>query len=71
MKEFNKDFSGRIRTYTPQNLCFRKEDGKLALTDSENFRERAKYFEKLLNCDEASEKISQRKNRISRRHTTQ
>lgn len=46
--------------YTPQNLCFKKEGGKLTLTDNENCRA-AKYFEKLLNCDESQTRFPKKR----------
>lgn len=53
--EFYKTFAQQIKGYTPQNLCFKKSNGKLALTNKENCQELARYFEQLLNCPKPTE----------------
>ena len=55
--DFYKTFANQIRGYTPQNLCFRKQDGKLALTNKDNCQELATYFSQLLNCPEPTERF--------------
>jgi len=54
---FYKTFANQIKGYNPQNVCFRKLDGNLALSDEENCEVLAEYFEKLLNCPEPSETL--------------
>lgn len=49
-----RTFSDQIRGYIPQDICFRKQDGKLALTNQENCEELAECFSNLLNCPELS-----------------
>lgn len=53
-RDFYRTFADKIRGYVPQNLCFRKPDGKLALTNQENCQVLAQYFSNLLNCPEPS-----------------
>ena len=48
-RHFHRTFAGYVRGYTPPNMCFRKSDGKLALTNKENFKVLAQYFSELLN----------------------
>lgn len=55
--DFYKSFSNQIKGYSPQNLCFRKQDGKLALTNRENCQVLATYFSQLLNCPEPIERF--------------
>jgi endonuclease/exonuclease/phosphatase family metal-dependent hydrolase len=55
--DFYKTFANQIKGYSPQNLCFRKQDGKLALTNKENCQELATYFSQLLNCPEPKERF--------------
>jgi Reverse transcriptase (RNA-dependent DNA polymerase) len=57
-RDFYRTFADKIRGYTPQNLCFRKQDGKLALTNQENCQELAQYFSNLLNCPEPSTRFT-------------
>lgn len=56
-RDFYRTFAGNIRGYTPQNLCFKKQDGKLALTNQENCQELARYFSELLNCTKPTERF--------------
>lgn len=58
MRDFYRTFRNNIIGYQPQNLCFRKENGQLALSNKENCEELAKYFETLLNCPEPTERFA-------------
>lgn len=55
--DFYKTFANQIKGYQPQNLSFRKSDGKLALTNEDNCRELARYFNTLLNCPTPNERF--------------
>ena len=57
-RDFYRTFAGKIKGYTPQNLCFRKTDGNLAITNQENCNELATYFRGLLNCPEPKERFT-------------
>ena len=56
-RNFYKTFKTKLRGYQPKSLCFKKENGDLALNNEENCKELAKYFEKLLNCPEPTNKF--------------
>ena len=56
-KNFYRTFAKRINGYSSQNLTFRKQNGKLALTNQENCNELARYFTDLLNCPEPLERF--------------
>ena len=53
-RNFYKTFKTKLSGYQPQSLCFKKENGNLALNNADNYRELAKYFENLLNCPKPS-----------------
>lgn len=56
-RNFYKTIKTKLTGYQPQSLCFKREDGHLALNNQENCRELAKYFEKLLNCPTPTSKF--------------
>lgn len=56
-RNFYRTFANKIKGYSPQNLTFKKQDGKLALTNRENCEELAHYFSNLLNCPEPPERF--------------
>ncbi|XP_075215382.1 uncharacterized protein LOC142321269 [Lycorma delicatula] len=51
-RDYYRIFKDQLRGYQPSGLCFRDENGKLALDNKQNCQILARYFEKLLNCDE-------------------
>lgn len=57
-RNFYKTFKTKLSGYQPQSLCFKKENGDLALNNEDNCRVLANYFEKLLNCPEPSNKFA-------------
>lgn len=57
-RDFYKTFKEELRGYLPASLCFRKKDGKLALSNKENCQILADYFQTLLNCDEPKQRLS-------------
>lgn len=57
-QDFYKMFGNKIKGYAPRNLCFRKQNGKLALTNKENCQELSKYFSQLLNCPQPDTRFS-------------
>ena len=59
-RNFYKTFKTKCTGYQQQNLCFRKENGGLALNNQENCTELAKYFERLLNCSGPADRFPPR-----------
>ncbi|KAI5734809.1 hypothetical protein M8J77_010675 [Diaphorina citri] len=57
-RSFYKTFKSNLKTFQHQNLCFRKENGELALNDEENCEILADYFKTLLNCEEPTQKFA-------------
>lgn len=57
-RNFYKTFKMKLTGYQPQSLCFKKDNGNLALNNKENCEELAKYFKTLLNCPEPTNKFT-------------
>ncbi|KAI5731310.1 hypothetical protein M8J77_008047 [Diaphorina citri] len=56
-RSFYSTFKEKLQKYESPNLCFKNEEGKLALNNEDNCEILAKYFEKLLNCEEPKNKF--------------
>lgn len=64
-RNFYKTFKTKLTGYQPQSLCFKKENGSLALNNKDNCKELAKYFENLLNCPQPTNKFPQLRTNIT------
>lgn len=49
-RDFYKTFKQNLKKYSPPNLFFKDDNGKMAYNDEENCHILANYFESLLNC---------------------
>lgn len=57
-RNFYKTFKAKLTGYQPQSLCFRRENGQLALNNQENCKLLASYFEQLLNCPAPTSRLT-------------
>lgn len=56
IRTFYRTAKQHLNGYQPPSLSFRREDGKLAVSKYENCEILARYFEKLLNCEQPKDK---------------
>ncbi|KAI5720012.1 hypothetical protein M8J77_000651 [Diaphorina citri] len=56
-RSFYSTFKRNLHPFQSPNLCFRNEEGKLTINNTENCKVLATYFEKLLNCEEPANKF--------------
>ena len=56
-RNYYKSFKQKLTKYTAPSLQFKDENGEIAHTNSKNCEILAKYFSKLLNCEQPQEKL--------------